>query len=403
MQKKLNAVMLSGLMIGPILGSGILFLPPLAYEKLGGHAVAAWIITMAMGVLFAYVFSRMNAAAPDNRGVSAVIGGTLGKWAETLAANYLTAAVCFGPAAVALIAADFIGSVFPNTGTGRTLMAGAILTVCALIVLADVGFIGKLVLALSTLAACLLLLGGAITIVRHPAVTLPQTLPQLRPLGGTLLLLFWAILGWEVLGNYSEDVADPKHTTMRAMKISLTVIVAVYLTVALALQQSGNGDMAALLSPLFGRYGAAVFGVLAAGLCICTVVMFTGAVTRQTSARLQALRVPPPMKKNRASVFALLCVNLLVLLCCTAGWLSFENIVESTNSLFIGNAFLGLISGFLLMRNVWIRVSICVLLLMMLTIFLFSPLYAILFFCIVTLTSLLSGRRAARSKKAVAD
>ena len=403
MAKKLNAVTLSGLMIGPILGSGILFLPPLAYEKLGNRAIVAWMITMAMGVLFAYVFSRMNAAAPDNRGVSAVIGGALGKWAETLAANYLTAAVFFGPVAVSLIVADFIGTVFPAAGISRTLAAGAVLIVCALIVLADVGFIGKLVLALSSLAACLLLAGGVITIAEHPAGALPQTLPRLEPLGSTLLLLFWAILGWEVLGNYAEDVADPKRTTMRAMKISLVVIIAVYMVVALALQKSGSGDMAALLSPLFGRYAAPVFGALAAGLCICTVVMFTGAVTRQTAARLQTRRVLPLLKKNKAPVFALFCVNLLVLLCHTVGWLSFENIVESTNSLFIGNAFLGLLSGWVLIRNIWIRVSIGVLLLMLLVIFLFSPLYAIVFFGFVTLVSLLSGRRIARGKTAAAD
>jgi len=187
------------------------------------------------------------------------------------------------------------------------------------------------------------------------------------------------------------------------MKISLAVIITVYLIVALALQQSGSGAMEALLAPLFGRYAAAVFGVLAAGLCICTVVMFTGAVARQTAARLRTRRIPPLLKKSRTSVFALLLFNLLVLLCHTAGWLSFENIVESTNSLFIGNAFLGLLSGFLLMRNICIRVSICVLLLMMLAIFLFSPPYAIVFFGFVTLAGMLSGRRLIHSKNVAAN
>ncbi len=33
--KKLNTLTLSGLIIGPILGSGIVLLPPLAYEMMG--------------------------------------------------------------------------------------------------------------------------------------------------------------------------------------------------------------------------------------------------------------------------------------------------------------------------------------------------------------------------------
>ena len=87
MSKKLNAVTLSGLMIGPILGSGIIFLPPLAYKNLGEHAIFAWIIIMLMGVLFAYVFSKMNAAARDNQGASMIIAETLGKRAGALSAE----------------------------------------------------------------------------------------------------------------------------------------------------------------------------------------------------------------------------------------------------------------------------------------------------------------------------
>lgn len=37
MQKKLNTLTLSGLMIGPILGSEIVLLPPLAISILGGQ------------------------------------------------------------------------------------------------------------------------------------------------------------------------------------------------------------------------------------------------------------------------------------------------------------------------------------------------------------------------------
>ncbi len=140
MSKKLNAVTLSGLMIGPILDSGILFLPPLAYENLGSHSIIAWIITMVMGVLFAYVFSRMNAAALDNQGVSVIIGDTFGKRVGALSANYLTTAVFFGPVAVALTAAGFIGAVLPNSGANQTAIAAVILIAGALVVISDVAF-----------------------------------------------------------------------------------------------------------------------------------------------------------------------------------------------------------------------------------------------------------------------
>ena len=184
---------------------------------------------------------------------------------------------------------------------------------------------------LSTLTACLLLGGSLVTLFHFPLTDFPQDLPKVEPFGKTLLLLFWSIFGWEVLGSYTEDVADSERTTMRAMKISLVIIVSVYLIAALALQQSQSDSMSALLRPLFGRYSAIVFGLIAAGLCICTIVTFTGAVARQTTARLQALRVPALLKENKTFVFALLLLNLIVLLCYETRWLSFEAVVKSAN------------------------------------------------------------------------
>lgn len=403
MSGKLNAFTLSGLMIGPVLGSGILFLPPLAYQKLGNHAIVAWVITMAMGAVFAYVFCTMNAAAPNNQGVSGLIGSVLGKRYGALSANYLSAAIAFGPAAVALTAAGFFATVFPAAERNQSILAAAVLIVSAVIVLLDVSFMGKIILALSSLAACLLLAGSAATIVLHPAPALPQSLPPAAPLGSTLLLLFWAVFGWEVLGNYTEDVADPARTTMRAMKLSLAAIISVYLVSALALQQSRSASMSDLLAPLFGGRASVIFGIIAAGLCVCTIAAFTGAVTRQTAARLRALRIPAALQKHKTAVLALLGLNLLVVLCHAIGWLTFETIVGSANALFIGNAFVGLVCGFRLMRNPGIRASIGILLVMMLMIFLFSPPYAMALFACVTLAGLLYGKAAPHPARGEAD
>lgn len=390
MAKKLNALTVSGLMIGPILGSGIVFLPPLAYSKLGEHAIIAWIIMMALGALFAYVFARITVIVPNNQGISVIIGDMLGDRFRKLSANYLTVAVLFGPVAVALTAADFILPVFPDSfGVNRIIAAGTVLIICALLVMSGVSFMGKFMLVLSSLTACLLLAGSLATLFTVPTIGIPHSLPRPESLGYTLLLIFWSIVGWEVLGNYVEEVSNPARTMMRAMQISLSAIVLIYLITALALQSSVNASMSNLLSPIFGAFSVVVFGLLAASLCICTIVMFTGAVARQTSSRLQVFRLPALLRKNRTAVVMLLAGNLIILAAHALGWLSFENIVEAANTLFIGNAFLGIISSFRLIRNVPVRIGIGVLVALLLTIFMFSPLYSILFFVFVTVISLL--------------
>lgn len=390
MAKKLNALTVSGLMIGPILGSGIVFLPPLAYDTLGSQAILAWLIMMALGTLFAYAFAKMTIMVPNNQGISLIIGDMLGNRFRKLSANYLTVAVLFGPVAVAIIASDYILPLLPHTwGISQLGAAIAVLIVCALLAMSGASFMGKFMLVLSSLTAFLLLAGSLATLAQAPVLALPQSLPDPGALGHTLLLIFWAIIGWEVLANYVEEVSDPSRTMIRAMQISHSAIVLVYLATALALQNSAHPIMANLLSPLFGTFSLVVFSLLAASLCICTVVTFTGAVARQTSARLQAFALPAILQKVPTAVVTLFLGNLLILGLYALGWLTVANIVEAANTLFIGNAFLGLVSGFRLIPSLLIRIGIGALLVMLLSIFVFSPVYAILFFAFVTVVSLM--------------
>lgn len=400
MGKKLNALMVSGLTIGPVLGSGIIFLPPLAYEKLGENSILAWVIMMALGGLFAYVFTKMAVIAPNNAGISAIVGKVLGDPFRELSANYLTLAVLFGPVVVALTAGEFLEPLFSN-GIHQITLAAIVLVICALMVLSGAAFMAKVMLVLSSLTACLLLAGSLAVLWGLPATNFPHTFPNIASFGQVLLLIFWAIFGWEVLGNYVEEVADPSRTMMQAMKISLLGIVSVYLVTSYALQNSPAGGMAGLLFPLLGKYASVVFGVLSAALCICTIVAFTGAVARQTSERLQVIRLPKSLQKKWISVLLLLMGNLLVLGFVASGWFSFENVIEVANMLFIGNAFLGLICGFRLMPNVTIRIGISVLLVIMAAVAAFLPLNAIIFFLLVTGISLLWSYRNSKRMSCV--
>lgn len=385
MKKKLNVFTVSGLMTGPILGSGIIFLPSLAYDMLGEHAIFAWVIIMALNILFAYVFAKMTIIASDNRGISTIVGDMFGSRFGTLAANYLTVAVFFGPVAVALTASEFIQPAVSSVcHVSSWVTAGGILLVCALIVISGVSFMGKFMLVLSSITACLLLAGSGATLFGLPVTSIPHSLPAPGALGQTLLLIFWAIVGWEILGNYVEDVENPERTMMRAMQISLSAIIMVYLLTAFAFQNSPSHSMPDLLIPIAGRFSGAVFSWLAAGLCICTVSTFTGAVVRQTTARFEKTRLPKIFHHKWLTALMLLAVNCIVLFLHVTGKLSFQSIVGIANTMFIGNAVLGLASGFKLIDHIMIRIGIIILLLILFIIFLFSSGYAMALFLLIT-------------------
>jgi APA family basic amino acid/polyamine antiporter len=321
----------------------------------------------------------------------------LGKPYRDLSANYLAGAVLFGPVVVALTAAEFLMPLLPaSMNMHPAWIAAVVLLLCALLVISGAAFMARVMLALSSLTACLLLAGSLATLVGAPALSLPRGLPELTEFGHVLLLIFWSVFGWEVLGNYVEEVDDPERTMLRAMRISLAGIISVYLLTAFALQNMPAGGMPGLLVPILGGSAGLVLGVLAAGLCVCTIVTFTGAVSRQTAERLRTKRLPMAFQGRQSSVLILLSGNLLILGAVVLGWITFENVIEVANIFFIGNAFLGLVCGFRMLPSPAVRLGVGVLLVMMAFIAAFLPVYAIVFFLLVTAASLWVSRRRER-------
>lgn len=398
MKKKLSAVSLSGLMVGPVLGSGIVVLPVMAYEALQDYAMFAWILVMLLGAGFAYVFTRMSMMVSTNEGVSLMIGEALGEKYRELSANFLTAAVCFGPVAVYQTATGYVTGMLPDGALPPMVIPFLLMTLNILILLSGVRLMGNITLVLSSLTALILTVGGVYSLAISGASSLPAGLPDTRTLGSTLLILFWAIIGWEVIGNYVEDVLNPKRTLMRAMKVSVAAVVLVYMVVTYALQSSplvksgmDSVSLNVIMTPLFGAIAPYLLGAVALALCYCTILMVMGAVTRQMAARAENGRLPAIFKQKpgfRAPVKSILFLSLMhsvliVLIQTNAVSLSF--VVGISNTFFIGNALLGLFGAFKCMKGVWLKGLTVVLAVCLLSLLLFSPAAGWILFLVVTL------------------
>ncbi len=398
MKKKLNAVSLSGLMVGPVLGSGIVVLPAMAYEALQDYAMFAWILVMLLGAGFAYVFTRMSMMVSTNEGVSLMIGEALGEKYRELSANFLTAAVCFGPVAVYQTATGYVIGMLPDGALAPMVIPFLLMALNILILLSGVRMMGNITLVLSSLTALILTVGGVYSLAVSGASSLPAGLPDMRTLGSTLLILFWAIIGWEVIGNYVEDVSNPKRTLMRAMKVSVAAVVLVYMVVTYALQssplvKSGMASMSlnVIMTPLFGAIAPYLLGAVALALCYCTILMVMGAVTRQMAARAESGRLPAIFKQKpgfRAPVKSILFLSLMhsvIIVLIQTNVVSLSFVVGISNTFFIGNALLGLFGAFKCMKGVWLKGLTVVLAACLLSLLLFSPAAGWILFLVVTL------------------
>lgn len=367
--KRIGFITLCGLIIGPVLGSGIVLLPPIAHQLIDGWAILAWLVIMALGTVFAYVFIFLSLKSPGNEGVSIAVGSVLGPLWREVSANFLTTAVFFGPGAVLLTAAGFLKS-FPLLASFRLeWIAFFIALFCAGVLIAGVKTLGRFTLVLTGFTALLLLCGSVYTLLFASQIALPTTPFSLSSFGYTLLLLFWAIVGWEVVGNYIEDIDNPQGTLIKAMTVSLVVIVGLYMVVALALQsiQVGAADVTAVMVPLFGSLAVPVMGVIAAGLCIATYLMIVGAVSRMNATRAADRRMPAYLARFNAhgspvnAILTLLGIHSLMLMLVAAGVFGVDSLVATANVFFLSNALIGLLAGFGLLKQWQLRVFIALL------------------------------------------
>jgi len=346
--RKLGPVLLTGFIIGPILGSGIIILPPLAYGLLGNWALPAWAAITLVGALFATVFGGLSIMFPGDSGVSQCVAAAFGPRAKTLTAFFLIGAVCVGPVAVALTAAQYLG--LDGVVRDGVAAAGLVVIIWALL-LRRITSLGSSAFVLSSGAALLLLVGGIGCILAAASVPLPAGPIAPSRFGYGLLLLFWTVVGWEIIGNYSGEICDPERTIPRSVALSVVVIAGVSLIVAAAMQSVGGRDMADILKPVFGTGSVVLLSGLAVSLCLVTELAFTGAVSRLIAA-LAAEGVLPSLlaRRNRSGAPAgaatvLSVVHLAVLALNLAGLLGVEQLVAMANAFFLANAITALLAG----------------------------------------------------------
>lgn len=369
MAKKLNTFTLGGLIVGPILGSGIILLPPLAYESVGAQAVWAWLAILALGGAFSAVFIRMTLLTHSDSGIASLVARERGAvWGE-LASNYLTGAVVFGVVPVLLTASQL----WPESwsfGWPPVVWAGLFLVLAVTLLLAGLTTVSRLTLVLSSTVAVLLVVGSAVALVQAQTPHWPAPDLSTPDLGPTLLLLFWAIVGWEVVANYSKDVRDPEKTVPRAGLVGLVVVSVVYLAVALAIQtqsQASTPSLARLLTPLLGDAAVPATGLLATGLCLSTLLMFTGAVTRMTAQRAREGLLPRwlgrgnPSSPPAVAILTLGTTSTIILVLVALGWVDLAFLVATANLFFLGNALLGLVAAWTILGTLGWRIVLVVL------------------------------------------
>ncbi len=352
-QKKLGPLLLSALMVGPILGSGIIILPPIAQGLFNRFAILAWGIMMCLGGLFAMVFATLALKFPGAEGASIAVRKAFGPRIGFLASTYVILAVCAGPVGILITAGETVVRAFSLPQTFLPGVVGVLLLVSVILLLREVTAVGKILLVASSAIALALVVGSAMTIASY-GICLAGT-NGLDPIlfVRDLPILFWAIIGWEILGNYSLEVKDSKNTIPRAAIFSVAGISFVYILVALALNALDNPEprVGEVLLPLLGNGSDPALMVMTLALCLSTYLMIVGGVARliRTLARSGRLHGALGRMNQQGAplggILFLAALHGLVIVLLVFHMASLESIISFANIFFLANALLGIFAA----------------------------------------------------------
>jgi len=383
--KKIGFLLLSGLMIGPILGSGIIILPPAVYETAGNYAIFAWIFMLGLSMLFAYLFGKLSLMIPGDSGVPLAVERAFGTSIKNLSAAFFLLAVCFGPIAVLGTAAHYLQLLTSQTFVEEKWLTLVLLFVIYFILTRNITSVGKIAFFMSSFIVVTLLVSSLHTLFTVDGNINFSKSITINDFGHSLLLLFWALIGWEVIGSYTLEVKNPERTIPKAVTLSFSVIAIVSLTVALAFQwvHSGNNghtdqSLAPLLKSLFGFWATPLISIITIALCISTIILVLGAVTRLIYD--QAKNGPLPSwlafkNKNNVPSRALLLmffIHLSVFSLYLLNIVNIQQLVAIANAFFLCNALLGVLACMRLFDSWFLKIGAAVLSICFLCILLFS-------------------------------
>ncbi|MCP4108153.1 MAG: amino acid permease [Desulfobacteraceae bacterium] len=361
--KKISTFRLAGLCAGPVLGSGIIFLPPMVNELAGDWSFFAWIVIVLIGIPFAYICSELVIIFPSGAGLMGIVGKFLGKRAEVFTSIMLLMAIACGPVIVIKTAGNYVGLNFNIVYQITYLMMFA----GYLILMFNIKFFSSIQFFSSSLIVILLIV-TSIASLNNTQFSFPDSAPDVFVLGRALLLLFWGLVGWEIIGNYSHEVRDPHKTIPRAVLLAVAINSFIMLIVAYNIQYGKNSmtdlPIVYLFEQVFGRYSPFIASVLVFLLCFSTFVMISGAGARLIMTMGQNKYLPELLGKSNSSgtpVIALIVVAAVQSTTLALNWFNIMTdvfMVKWANTFFICNILIILVSGLKSVQNRVLKISI---------------------------------------------
>ncbi|MGI9165502.1 MAG: APC family permease [Pyrinomonadaceae bacterium] len=356
--------------IGNTIGAGIFRTPGAIAEQLPNAwlFLAVWVVGGLYALLGAISIAELGTMLPRSGGQYVFARYALGEYAGFIVGWSDWISSCGSTAAVAIVAGEFAGALFPRLNGNVTGIAVAITIAFAALQWRGIVWgstaqnITSLMKALAFIAliiAAFMLGGVPSTVPAAPVLTTGW--PLITSIVLSLQAVIYTYDGWTGVVYFSEEVEHPGRDIPRALFGGVLSVIAIYLLVNLALlyvlpiSQIAGKDFAAgaAAEAIFGSYGDPIFRSL-------TIVSMLSAVN---ALHLMATRVLFAMSRDglftrKAAIvnkggtptIALFFSAVVALLFIVFGR-TFEKVITVLAFFFVSNYALSFLSVFVLRRR----------------------------------------------------
>lgn len=353
--KQLSFIMLTALVMGNMIGSGV-FLLPATLAPYGYLALTGWGISAIGAMLLAFVFARLSFHIPLQGGIFAFSRHAFGDYVGFQVAWGYWIQTWIGNAAIIVTIMAYLASVWPE------LVSNKILAICIsqgilwsitginLISLRTAGIVQTVTTVLKLMPILLIVAVGIFYVDFSNITVAPVEMGSSTwgTMNKVVLLTMWSFIGVETAGVPAGSIKNPKKTIPLATLVGTGLTAVIYLlSMVVVMGVMPQGELALSTAPyataaqyIFGSsWGVFFFWVIAIGAIVSSLGALNGWILIQGQMPLAAAETglfPKVFKKTNKTdvpyvgvIVSSALISLLLLFGVQGGFISlFEFIIS---------------------------------------------------------------------------
>lgn len=328
-QRQLGLWMLTALVVGNMIGSGV-FLLPASLATFGTVTIFSWIATSIGAMFLALVFSKLSTLFPKTGGPYVFCREGYGDFVGFQVAYNYWVSMWIGNAGIAVAFTGYLSTFIPELNHSNWLAfavtAGAVwtLTIVNIIGLHFAGFM-QLILTILKFVPLVIIAIIGLFFVDWGNLTYFNVSGKsnFSAFSGGAMMTLWAFLGVESATVPADDVKDPKKTIPRATILGTTLAAVLYIICTIVIMgvipvpelRESAAPFADLAGRIFGEWGKFAMGAVAVISCLGALngwILLTGQIPLAASKDNLFPKKFGKVSKNRAPVFGVVFSSILV-------------------------------------------------------------------------------------------